>query len=107
VETKVNPDTLSVQVPPMMVQTLVENAVKHGISKPLKGGFISIEAKLEGNLLNLAIRNTGVLERTDSGGFGLLNTSQRLSLIYGPSASFRIAQESEEVVCARIKLPVV
>jgi LytS/YehU family sensor histidine kinase len=49
VQTHVNPDTLSVQIPPMMVQTLVENAVKHGISKPLKGGFISIESQREGN----------------------------------------------------------
>jgi len=107
VETKVSPNTLNVQVPPMMVQTLVENAVKHGISKPLKGGFISIEAQVEQNFLNLAIRNTGVLGNTDSGGFGLLNTAQRLHLIYGPSASFRISQESEEVVCAHVKLPVV
>ncbi len=106
VQTHVNPDTLSVQIPPMMVQTLVENAVKHGISKPLKGGFISIEAQREGNFLNLAIRNTGVLGNTDSGGFGLLNTAQRLGLIYGPSASFRITQESAEVVRAEVKLPV-
>ncbi len=106
VRTDIQPESLSVQVPPMMVQTLVENAVKHGISKPLKGGFISIESRLEGNFLNLAIRNTGVLGHTDSGGFGLINTSQRLSLIYGPTASFLISQETEDVVCARIKLPV-
>jgi sensor histidine kinase YesM len=107
VQTQVSPDTLSVQIPPMMVQTLVENAVKHGISKPIKGGFISIEAQREGNFLNLAIRNTGVLGNTDSGGFGLLNTAQRLGLIYGPSASFHIIQESPEVVRAEVKLPVV
>ncbi len=106
VETTVSPDTLNVQVPPMMVQTLVENAVKHGISKPLKGGFISIDAKLDKNFLNLAIRNTGVLENLSSGGFGLLNTTQRLSLIYGDMASFEIRQESDEVVCAKVKLPV-
>lgn len=106
VRSHVKPEALSVQVPPMMVQTLVENAVKHGISKPLKGGFISIEAELRNNFLNLAIRNTGVLGNTDSGGFGLLNTAQRLNLIYGPGASFGITQESAEVVCARIKLPV-
>jgi LytS/YehU family sensor histidine kinase len=106
VRNEVKPDTLHVQVPPMMVQTLVENAVKHGISKPLKGGFISIESNLENNFLNLAIRNTGVLGNTDSGGFGLVNTAQRLGLIYGPTASFQISQESPDVVCARIKLPI-
>jgi sensor histidine kinase YesM len=106
VRTDIKPESLSVQVPPMMVQTLVENAVKHGISKPLKGGFISIESRMENNYLNLAIRNTGVLGHTDSGGFGLINTSQRLGLIYGPTASFQISQETEDVVCARIILPV-
>jgi sensor histidine kinase YesM len=47
-----------------------------------------------------------VLGNTDSGGFGLLNTAQRLGLIYGPSASFRIIQESADVVRAEVKLPV-
>lgn len=107
VQTNISPDTLNVQVPPMMVQTLVENAVKHGISKPLKGGFISIQAQLERNFLNLIIRNTGKLERAEnSDGVGLLNTSQRLALIYGTGASFRINQETDEVVRAEVRLPV-
>ncbi len=107
VNTNIAPATLNVQVPPMMVQTLVENAVKHGISKPLKGGFISIDAQLEHNFLSLIIRNTGKLE-TEIGhdGVGLLNTSQRLALIYGAGASFKIAQESDEVVRADVRLPV-
>ncbi len=107
IQTHINPDTLGIQVPPMMVQTLVENAVKHGISKPLKGGFISIDAHLERNFLNLIIRNTGILEkeiRTE--GVGLLNTTQRLSLIYGQDASFQIHQETAEVVRAQLRLPI-
>ena len=113
IQTNISPDTLNVQVPPMMVQTLVENAVKHGISKPLKGGFISIDAqlernvKLERNFLNLTIRNTGTLSDKPNGdGVGLLNTSQRLVLIYGVNASFCISQEENEVVRAEVRLPV-
>lgn len=113
IQTNISPDTLNVQVPPMMVQTLVENAVKHGISKPLKGGFISIDAqlernvKLERNFLSLTIRNTGTLDDKPSGdGVGLLNTSQRLALIYGVNASFCIRQEENEVVRAEVRLPV-
>lgn len=108
VRTNISPDTLNIQVPPMMVQTLVENAVKHGISKPIQGGFISIDAQLAPgrDFLSLQIRNTGVLQKINSDGFGLLNTSQRLGLIYGSAASFDIHQESEEVVCAQVKLPV-
>lgn len=100
-------ETMSVQIPPMMVQTLVENAVKHGISKPLKGGFISVEAQLTGAFVNIFIRNTGVLQPDNSSeGFGLVNTSQRLSLLFGSQASFEIHQESEHVVCARLVVPV-
>jgi len=107
VQTNIRPDTLNVQVPPMMVQTLVENAVKHGISKPLKGGFISIDAQLERNFLNLTIRNTGQLVKAmNADGVGLLNTSQRLSLIYGVGASFTISQETDQVVRAEVRLPV-
>jgi two-component system, LytTR family, sensor kinase len=105
VEVNINPDTLEVQVPPLMVQTLVENAVKHGISKPLHGGFISISARLQKHFLYLDIKNTGTLQRLDSGGFGLINTSQRLELLFGAEASFKIKQESDNVVCAQVKIP--
>lgn len=101
----VQPDTLSVQVPPMMVQTLVENAVKHGISKPLKGGFIAVDAEIKADFLYISIRNTGVLQQVNSDGFGLVNTTQRLALIFGSLANFTIQQESEEVVCAQVILP--
>jgi sensor histidine kinase YesM len=106
VELHVNSDTLDVQVPPLMVQTLVENAVKHGISKPLHGGFISISARLQKHFLYLDIKNTGTLQKLDSGGFGLINTSQRLELLFGADASFKIKQESDNVVCAQVKIPV-
>jgi sensor histidine kinase YesM len=107
VQTNISPDTLNVQVPPMMVQTLVENAVKHGISKPIRGGFISIDAQLDRNFLNLTIRNTGKLEtKPDHDGVGMLNTAQRLALIYGECATFRLNQETDEVVRAEVRLPV-
>lgn len=99
------PDALSVQVPPMMLQTLVENAIKHGVSKPVKGGFVSIDAHVRNRALHLCISNTGVLETTESGGFGLENTAHRLELLFGPEASFRIYQGSEAVVCAEVVIP--
>lgn len=107
VQTNIHSNALTVQVPPMMVQTLVENAVKHGISKPLKGGFISIDAQVEENFLNLTIRNTGKLaQETNPDGVGLLNTSQRLLLIYGKTATFQLRQETDEIVRAEVRLPV-
>ncbi|MGF7217586.1 sensor histidine kinase YesM [Spirosoma lacussanchae] len=103
--------TLFWQVPPMMLQTLVENAIKHGVSQAVGGGFVSVSSTIKADKLHITIRNTGVLgDRTASGGFGLANTAQRLELLYGPEASFEIDQEDDDpnegpVVCAHISIP--
>ncbi|WP_234735286.1 sensor histidine kinase [Tellurirhabdus bombi] len=103
---KVDPKTHYLQVPPMMLQTLVENAIKHGVQKAIGGGFVELTSWLEDNLLHIRIRNTGALGDTEaSNGFGLKNTSQRLELLYGPEASFRIRQETPDVVCADVVMP--
>ena len=100
------PETLTVQVPPMLLQTLVENAIKHGVSKPVKGGFVSLESKVTGKNLLITISNTGTLETTDSGGFGLENTAHRLELLFGSESKFSIFQASKEVVTAEIIIPI-
>lgn len=100
------PETLMVQVPPMLLQTLVENAIKHGVSKPVKGGFVSIESKVSSKKLLITISNTGTLETTDSGGFGLENTAHRLELLFGTESKFSIFQASKEVVTAEIIIPI-
>jgi hypothetical protein len=103
--------TLFWQVPPMMLQTLVENAIKHGVSTAIKGGFVEVKSSLVADKLHILIRNTGVLgDKEASGGFGLANTAQRLELLYGPDAQFHIFQEDdnhtgEPVVCAEITIP--
>ncbi|WP_461063784.1 sensor histidine kinase [Spirosoma horti] len=103
--------TLYWQVPPMMLQTLVENAIKHGVSTAVGGGFIEVKSSLVMDKLHIIIRNTGVLgDKKASGGFGLANTSQRLELLYGPDAQFHIFQEDDTlhghpVVCAEITIP--
>lgn len=100
------PETMTVQVPPMLLQTLVENAIKHGVSKPVKGGFVSIEAKVVGTNLVMIISNTGVLESTESEGFGLQNTAHRLELLFGSESKFKIYQSSKDVVAAEIIIPI-
>ncbi len=91
-------DALQKLVPPLIVQAQVENAIKHGISKLPKGGKITISGKLYQNVLTLEISNTGKLseEKTDTG-FGLLNSKQRLELLYGDKASIAINEKNEEV----------
>jgi two-component system, LytTR family, sensor kinase len=105
-QTDLDPVTLSIQVPPMMIQTLVENAVKHGISKRVAGGWISIKSRLNKNFAEIRIDNTGTLKGTDSDGFGIVNTLHRLELIYNKPDLFTIEQSEQEVVSATIKIPI-
>ncbi len=105
VEKNISAESLHVQIPPMLLQTLIENAIKHGVSKPIKGGFVKLETKLENNKLLIKISNTGQLISTDSGGFGLENTAQRLNLLFGDEASFKIAQSAKDIVTADISIP--
>lgn len=92
-----------VEVPPFMLQTLVENAIKHGISKRMEGGDLEISTMQEQENLRVDIRNSGHLQReTGSSGIGLINTQQRLALIYGEHAELRLWQDGEQVVCSLI-----
>ncbi|MES2518278.1 MAG: histidine kinase [Bacteroidota bacterium] len=106
VRKNVYPESLTVQVPPMLLQTLVENAIKHGVSKPVKGGFVSLESKVVGKNLFITISNTGTLETTESEGFGLQNTAHRLELLFGPESKFKIFQAEKDVVTAEIIIPI-
>lgn len=108
VEYEIDEDTLDQPVPPMMLQTLVENAIKHGISKQIMGGKIKIVSDFKDSYHELAVQNTGKLVNgTAKGeGFGLPSTLNRLSLLYGERARFSIKQLTTEIVEARVMLPV-
>jgi len=91
-----------------MIQTLVENGIKHGISRLTEGGLIQIKTVVENNVLSIQIRNSGQyingVKRT-TGGLGLENTKQRLKLVYGKSATFRILTENDSFVLTEIRIP--
>ena len=90
-----------------MIQTLVENGIKHGISKLTAGGIIHMKASVYNDRLNIQVRNSGHYLNgiNGSGGLGLENTRQRLKLIYGEKASFRILPESDTFVLTEIEIP--
>jgi sensor histidine kinase YesM len=79
-------------IPSLMMQTLVENAVKHGIAKSIEGGTIAVEVlKPSDNLYQLKVSNSGApYKETDSQGTGLVNTRERLALLYGNAHEFNI-----------------
>ncbi len=103
---RIDENTLLKQVPPMMLQTLVENAIKHGISKEMRGGHIDIISDIKNNFHELVIRNTGKLNGNLSNeGFGLNSTRNRLSLLFGEAAIFEIKDINANEVEARVMMP--
>jgi two-component system LytT family sensor kinase len=107
VEYEIDEDTLDQPVPPMMLQTLVENAIKHGVSKQLTGGFVKIKSDFTERFHELVIQNTGHLNGSmNNDGFGLTSTRNRLQLLFGEKANFEIKEIGQNLVEARVMIPV-
>ena len=94
-------------IPPLMLQTLVENGIKHGIANLKEGGVISITTKVKRRHLLLQVRNTGQYKEKniEESGFGLENTAKRLYLIFGEGAAFEIKNETKDTVVTSITIP--
>ena len=103
----IDQNTKDHKVPPMLLQTLVENGIKHGISRLAQGGIITVRAKQKGDNLELSIENTGNFreERDREPGFGLLNSRQRLFLLYGEKGELTIKNSEVGTVIAVITIP--
>ena len=108
IEMDIDEDTLEQPVPPMMLQTLVENAIKHGISKKVDGGTIRVTSDFKENHHELVVQNTGQLGMyKNESGFGVRSTQDRLNLLYQGKATFAIKNLDTEMVESRITMPLV
>lgn len=109
VEWKVAPEALDALVPNLILQPLVENAIKHGIETLEEGGRIEISAALKTGKLVLAVRDNGsglIPEKTETGGVGLSNIQARLKNLYDGNQHFTIRNTSGEGgVIAQIEIP--
>lgn len=103
----VDPASEQFELPPLMMQTLVENGIKHGISKLPQGGEITISTKADHEKLSIFIRNSGQVTTSDDNesGFGLKNSRQRLQLLYGSKGILNISNESENTVLTELIIP--
>jgi signal transduction histidine kinase len=97
---------LDVRVPPMILATLVENAVKHGIGPLAEGGSIRVTAEQAGGALRLSVADNGRgLVAASGSGVGLANIRARLAALYGERAALRLQANSPRGVVAIISLP--
>jgi two-component system, LytTR family, sensor kinase len=107
IEMDIDEDTLNQPVPPMMLQTLVENAIKHGISKKINGGIIRVKSDFVDDHHELVVQNSGQINSHINGeGFGVKSTKDRLNLLYQGKATFDIRNLDTDLVESRIIMPV-
>ena len=108
VEYDIAPESMDFNIPPMMIQTLVENGIKHGVSQLTAGGSICIKTHINNHTLVIQIRNSGQYvngQKKNQMGYGIKNTIKRLDLIYSDQASFSIENENSDTVLTQIVIP--
>jgi len=102
---EIKQELIQIKIPPMILQMLVENAIKHGISNQKDGGKITLIVTDDNEKIILQVNNTGTLKtHTDSTRIGLDNIKKRLELLYGNTAEFML-KEVENEVHAIIQIP--
>jgi len=106
----IDPETLDAAVPTLLLQPLVENAIRHGIAKKIEGGRVEVSATRQGNDLCLAVRDTGPGLSADkrtalTTGVGLTNTRERLQHLFGERHRFEFHEPADGGLAVRIAIP--
>jgi two-component system LytT family sensor kinase len=111
VEKHISHDTLDIIVPSMILQPLVENSIKHGLSRKVGGGRITIATALKDGHTLIEVRDDGLgmseerLEHAFAGGIGLSNVNERLRTIYGASCQLRLTSAAGRGTVASVEIP--
>jgi Histidine kinase len=107
VEFSVAPQARESRIPVMLLQTLVENAIKHGIAELPEGGLLRIGARTSGGALLLEVENPRPERRTQrtAEGIGIANAQKRLQLLFGPAATLQLDLSDPARALARVRLP--
>jgi hypothetical protein len=98
----------SAEFPPMMLQSLVENAIKHGLEPKADGGSLTVSAEVAHGKLHVSVADTGVgfaRAATEGTGTGLTNIRERLKLLYGDAAELRITPNAPTGTRVTIVVP--
>jgi hypothetical protein len=108
IELHVPDDAAGVYIPVMLLQTLVENGIKHGIAQLPLGGLLHVSAKVQNDMLVLDVENPRppAPVRTAQEGVGLQNARDRLRLLFGTRASLELDLSNPSMITARLRIPV-
>jgi two-component system LytT family sensor kinase len=110
---EIDEQTLPLMVPSMLLQPIIENAIRHGLSPRLEGGVILIRSQRQDGRLLLEVRDNGVgipaatLERVFQQGIGISNVRERLRVMYGADFTFQIDCPAEGGTSIRVGIPLV
>jgi two-component system, LytTR family, sensor kinase len=108
---EIDEETLDVFVPSMLLQPIIENAIKHGLAPRLEGGEIHIRASHRDGRLKIEISDNGMgmsrerLRAVYEGGIGISNVHERLRLLYGDQFAMNIGSEPGQGTQIRIEIP--
>ncbi len=113
VEKEIDPRTLDVLVPSILLQPLIENSIKHGLEPRLHGGTVTLRSRLEGNRVFIEVADDGVgmgnrpataLGRAGAG-IGMKNVQERLEVLYGNQARFEVVSNPGRGTLVSIEIP--
>lgn len=100
-------EATSLPFPPMLIQPLVENAIRHGLEPKIEGGEINVYVFTSEETIRVEISDTGVGLKDHSGGVGLTNVKERLEGLYGDSGNLLLAENTPTGLNAIIEVPYV
>ena len=113
VEKQIDPRTLDILVPSILLQPLIENSIKHGLEPRIHGGTVTLRSKLEGDRVRIEVADDGVgmgnrppsaLRRTGAG-IGMKNVQERLEVLYGTEAQFSVVSNPGRGTLVSIEIP--
>ena len=115
VEKEIDPRTLEVMVPSILLQPLIENSIKHGLEPRIHGGTVTLRSRLEGERILIEVADDGVgighrpasALRREGAGIGMKNVRERLEVLYGDQARFSVASSPGRGTMVSIEIPVV
>ena len=103
---EIAPELLAAPFPPMLLQPLVENAIRHGLEPKVTGGHITVSARKEGERLQISVVDDGLgFGETPGNGIGVGNVRDRLAALYGPTARLELSSKVCAGVTATMSLP--